>query len=199
MTIDFYDPKDFRIPVLSFSVAPHKPGLMCTSSQSTLMYVDRRTNDQEIRILDCGTYPPKGTNERTVLLVEKARRACVRNMCIISHAGREMLITSSHLGVKAYNTDSGELVWRTQGKHPGLDWPINARGLAVDDEGRILVCDRMNNCIQIFSPDGADLGVVLKDHGTREPLGICYRQSTYSYVLIHDEGTRCKISIFSRQ
>ena len=59
MRIDFIDANDLRRNVLSYQVAPQKPGAMCTLSATALLYVDESKDVSEVRWLDCRKATPK--------------------------------------------------------------------------------------------------------------------------------------------
>ena len=59
MVIEFYDIQNLNELVLSYSVAPHHPGAMCTVSQTSLLYVDLAEQPRGVKALDCSRAHPK--------------------------------------------------------------------------------------------------------------------------------------------
>ena len=57
--IHFYDLNNLKEMVHSCSVTPHLPGRLCTSSSSTLLYLDYSQKPCQVRCLDCSTCTPK--------------------------------------------------------------------------------------------------------------------------------------------
>ena len=57
--IDFFDLNNLNRIVLSYSVAPHKPTILCAMFSTTLLYVDDSKDPREIQFLDCNTSRPR--------------------------------------------------------------------------------------------------------------------------------------------
>ena len=89
----------------------------------------------------------------------------------------------------------GELIqsWGTPGSGPGeFNLP---HGVRVDNEGRVLVADRENNRIQVFSPDGEYL---FSHEDVRRPCGLLVDASGAIFVAELGES-HGRISIFSAE
>lgn len=89
----------------------------------------------------------------------------------------------------------GELIqsWGTPGSGPGqFNLP---HGVRVDNEGRVLVADRENNRIQVFSPDGEYL---FSYEDVRRPCGLLVDASGAIFVAELGES-HGRISIFSAE
>ena len=157
MEIEFHPTDMLKEVKLSYSVAPHRPATLCTSTPSTLLYEDRFMHLCEIRYLDCSESQPKSTS------VMHTQQSQILDMCCIQHNDKQLLITSRDFdgGIYAYNTDTKTLEWIVKGKLPGMRHDISVEKITTDECGRIFVCDINNMSIQMLTPEGTYLGVAL--------------------------------------
>ncbi len=79
---------------------------------------------------------------------------------MIAHPNGDIYVTDGYRNARVHRfTSDGRLVtsWGAPGKEPGqFHLP---HSIAIDDEGKLYVADRANKRIQIFTPDGAFLGM----------------------------------------
>ena len=54
-------------------------------------------------------------------------------------------------GIFAYNKENENLEWEIEKILPGMGKPMDAVDVATDGLGHLFVCDRANECIQMFS------------------------------------------------
>ena len=63
MKIEFHAVSNVKEIVLSYSVAPHRPGVMCGALRTRLLYEDRaRTATRDVQWLDCCELRPRHVN-----------------------------------------------------------------------------------------------------------------------------------------
>ena len=61
---EFRSLNDLQDVILTHSVAPHQPGVLCTVSPSTLLYVDHSKTASEIHWLDLKDLKPNSSHKQ---------------------------------------------------------------------------------------------------------------------------------------
>ena len=119
----------------------------------------------------------------------------------VSQEGHQLIIKSfGHNGVFACDSVTGEIRWKVRGRLPGMQKWMTAHGIDTDERGHLFVCDTNNQCIHMFSLNGAYLGVLLKSEDRLGiPLKICWCRETSSAAVLHHKNNRCFVSAFWQQ
>ncbi len=187
--IEFRDLTNMNNVVHQHSASPHWPLRLCTAGPSTLLYSDRRYPDPDavekciIRWLDCSSSTPKPDGE---LVTEQDY---LFDMCCTEDEGKSLVITTDYCqkAIRCYNRDSGKLLWKVEGKLPGMGKKIGPRDITVDGLGHLFVTDENNKCIQKLSGTGEYLGVHLKegDQGLGELKDVQWHDASSSLVVGH--------------
>ena len=169
--------------LLSYSVAPHKPGCLTTESAETLLYVDESTQPFQVRRLNCSTSPPTKTDFITKTEVYDN----IYFILCAQHKSQKLIIVVGDEDAEAYRPDSTK-VWLIGGSLPGVEYDFLPYGVATDDHGHLLVCDNATDCVRMFSlDDGSYMGVVLSAQG---PNGIirCDKKSIFVIIDNNDRN-----------
>ena len=105
--------------------------------------MDKSQKQYKVRWLDCSILSPKLAGEISSSYgVHDQRMCCVNDMVVI---------TNYLDGTFAYNTGSGELKWRVEGKLEGMGEKLVAWSVTADGRGHLFVGDQHNACmLQIF-------------------------------------------------
>ena len=94
--IDFYDINNLNEVLVTFPVAPHLPGRLCSTSGSTsgskLLYEDESKHPHVIRWLDCSTSPPTPATGTSVTHIKI--QSGIHDMCCAELKGKQFLITA---------------------------------------------------------------------------------------------------------
>ena len=108
-----------------------------------------------------------------------------------------LLTTSGSGGVCAINISTEELIWRVEGKLPGVDKKIWARGV-TDGCGYLLVTDNNNCSVERFSVNDGFVGTVVKkgEQGLRDPQWIACIRDTSSFVVTNFKDGAWSITTF---
>ena len=172
--------------------------LPISQAPSQLLYQNKQAKPYRVRRADCSATPP---TLHEVTSVMHARREYVWRMCIPS---RDLLVVTRYKeGVFCYTLKGGELKWRVSGKLPQMEWDIDARGVAADDQGHLFVCDESNRCVHLLSAtDGTHLGVVVRAlvEGVGKPREVAWHGESASLVVAHEKDADCYfLSVFSCQ
>ena len=201
MRIDFYEVNNFQFVKKTLSVAPFKPGRLCTSASSVLLHIDSRKSSEIVRWLDCSTYPPNRFRVTHLTSPEGAAVVSAQDVCYVAHAGKQILLTTHYMeGVRAFNTATDSLEWTIKGRFAaGMKLPMNARGITADRNGRVFVCDVNNHCVEMFSLDGRFLGNVMKFPAWQKPLRIRYSAASSTLYVCHVRKDRSLISALQVQ
>ena len=201
--IDFYDVRDLRAVLQSYSVAPDYPGRLCRCpSPGTLVYADCKKDKQVVKWLDCSSYPPSFINIQTNIQVQLADKYFIQDKCLVTDGEKDLLVTTHNYGgVHAYIAGTDELKWRvskTVGGH--LSRGMNAVGVTTNGRGQLFICDVDNSCIQMFSTDGTFLRTVVSsgEQMLGLPLKITFCSRTRSLLLSHsrEKKSLSNISVF---
>ena len=182
----------------SFLVAPHEPGSMCTESSHMLLYIDEKRvtgNVYEIRWCTTAAPVPLTWTKST-----KVKQSAIKDMCIVQDKDKTLIvIADDYEGIFAFDSETGELDWRSD---EWEDWEgdeMYARSVTADNRGHLFVCDTNNDCIQVFTTmDGEYQGVAFKEgeQGLGEPKRIRWCQTLSSLIIAHQENdSKCSISI----
>ena len=186
--IEFRNKENLAEIVLTHSVAPHKPGRLCTVSPSVLVYSDKAKNPEELHWLDCSEPKPKPLG-----ITVNPNLDVVQDMCIAESEKERLLIQlarKENVPLPAYNSTTGQLKWSAQKSFKSFN-------VEADDSGRLYVTDITNDCIQMFSvSDGQYLKSFIKrgDQGLGIPCGLGWCETTRSLVVIHSNYTHWLIS-----
>ena len=192
--IHFYDVNNFKEVVQCCSVAPHLPGRLCTSSPSTLMYLDYSKKPCEVRWLDCsGATPNTGMN-----ITRVPQHSGIYDICCLTH--NMLIITHGYKGLCAYNTQNDKLEWSVAGNLRLMKKPIGAQGVTTDGRGHLFVCDAHNAAVQMFSvAEGKYIRALLNEgmQGFGTPRLVRWCRNTSSLVVVHiTDTTKYNISKF---
>ena len=139
--------------ILTYSVGPHQPGVLCAVSTEMLVYENRAINPRQLHWLDCSEPEPKllGISANTNLTL-------VKDMCTVKLENETLFTVISYDRDKlihAYNSTTGQLKWSVQKKIPS--GTFNSYGVAGDGNGRLFVADYNNKCIQMFTASNGRL------------------------------------------
>lgn len=152
-----------------YSVAPSEPGRLCTSSVTFLLYEDLTTKPRQLRWLDCTVYPSAPPLQAGVS-VTYTRHASLVDICCVRHGYGAFLVTARGFhGIDAYNVTSSKLEWSVIGKIPGMKKGLCAWALTTDNVGTLLVADKGNKCIHMYSTEGMYLRFI-----SRSTLGVLW-------------------------
>ena len=158
--------------MMRYSVAPSEPGRLCTSNVTFLLYEDLTTKPRQLRWLDCTVFPSPPALQAGVS-VTYTRHASLVDICCVRQGYGTLLVTARGFhGIDAYNAASSKLEWSVIGKIPGMKKGLCAWALTTDNMGTLLVADKGNKCIQMFSTEGmylrfisgSNLGVIWAIH-----------------------------------
>ena len=138
-----------------------KPGRLFQATPAKLLFVDMSKNPHQIHWLYCNK---KSWNKPDLTTFTNHSR--VDDLCIVIHEGKELLVTSNSTrpALGAYNTNGSTLEWNAPEKLPNMKKSRPA-GITTDGYGNVFVCDKLNQCIQVFSGGGNYLGGILKSSG----------------------------------
>ena len=185
MAIEFYDILNLNELVLSHSVAPHHPGPMCTTSPSSLLFVDLTEQLREVKALDCSTSHPKAA---TSMNVSSIRLNGLLNLCYVKDRNKHLVITTHDWkAVSAYDVTSGELEWTVKGNIlPGMN-EIAPCGVLTDGRSHLLVSDLRNAALQMFSLDGKYLGAAISagEQGLGSPWFFNWCDQISCFAVVH--------------
>ena len=193
--IDFHDVNNLNLIVLNFPVAPHRPGRLCQSSVTTLLYVNNNKSSREVRWLDCSTMPPKLATITDVLtstprpkITHITLHVDIYGICYVQNRDKQLLITThGRKGLSSYDTAKDRLDWCVTRNLPGMRKEINASSVTSDGHGHLFVCDTNNSCVQMFSSEGLYIGTLQQvgDRGLGEPWRVQWCDKTSSVVTVH--------------
>ena len=179
--IEFREVENLNKVKNSYSVVPHSPWEMCTSSSSPsiLLYQDKSQEPYRVLWLDCSMLPPQPAREITTSYLETYiwRMCCVNDVVVISRCDD---------GIFAYNARTGELKWREEGELEGMSEELMACGVATDGRGHLFVGDMNNKCIQMFSLDGRYMGALATGTSLGEPWRVLWCENMSSLVILND-------------
>ena len=189
--IDFLDVNDPSKVVYSYSVAPHQPAALCTSSPTMLLYEDQPKNPREVRWLDCDSSRPKlptGTN------VAYTKQSNIWDMCFLHLEDKALLITTrGEHGLNAYNTQTDQVEWSVK---YGRSGQMTTYGVATDGREHIFVCDLYHSCIQVFSFNGKYKGrFPNKDKVLGQPVMMRLCDKLSRLFVVHKKSYRYHITI----
>ncbi len=92
-------------------------------------------------------------------LVERAAGPFNHPTEMLPHPNGDIYVTDGYRNARVHRFSADGTLktsWGTPGKGPGqFHLP---HSIAIDDDGNLLVCDRSNKRIQIFTPDGEFIG-----------------------------------------
>ena len=188
--IEFRNANNLSQILYTHSVAPHKPGTLCTVGSSFLLYEDRSKEPSDIHWLDCNESKPKLLKEKSFIISLPS----ILDMTGVQNGAEELIIGSSYgNGVHCYSTAKRSLKWSVARNLPGIQKGLWAIGITSDGRGHLFVCDGStgNRCIQMFSvSDGQYLGCLIKygEQGLGFPYRICWHSASHSLVVAHSMG-----------
>ena len=203
--IEFYDINNLNEVLVTFPVAPHLPGRLCSTSDPTsgatsgskLLYEDESKHPHVIRWLDCSTSPPSPATGSNVTHIRI--QSGIHDMCCAHVKGRQFLITAhGHKGISGYDASTDKLEWNFEGKVGYSGEAISPQALTTDGRGHLFVCDKQNKCIQMFSVvGGAYLGTVLGTgrNALRKPWRMRWCDDSASLIVVHKKEKYYRVSI----
>ena len=195
--IHFYDVDELEEVVHSFSVAPHRPGRLCTFLSSTLLYEDHSQTPHVLKSLDCSTVPIESATDTEFTNLEL--ECSMHDMCCLGAEEKDYFIsTNGYKGVFTYTDDSDQLDWNVKGRLTGMKKDVSLWGVTSDGHGHLLLCDTENRCIQMLSLiDGRYMGDVLREgeQGLGQPWRIHWCTKTAICYIVHKKGQDWCISM----
>ena len=198
--IKFRDVKDLKKILRSHTVAPHVPGVMCTTvAPSILLYVDESKNPRDVHWLDLSGTKPKPAAGKRVIHPEQKE---VYDMCFAQYGGKQLLIVAADdEGLFVYNSETDKLEWKLSGTPSQTEDKMLVTGVATDGRGHLFVADDGNKCIQMFSvSDGTHIRCLLKDENTlSNPDIIRWCQKTSSLLCLFCRGGKWHMKLINVQ
>ena len=188
--------------VLEYSVKD-KPGIMCSSSNSSLWYEAYTPNcddfaPYDLHRLDCSSSPcDSGTCSRRL-----SRHKIVYDMCCAELEGNPILLTvGGYIGVTAYSTSTTDYLWSLRGEIPFSLKDLFAYCITTDENGRLFVLDARNKCIHIFSVYGKYVTTLLRkgEQGIGEPRKIRWSEGLSGLIVVHGKDKYTRISLIKIQ
>ena len=184
--------------VLSHSVAPSKPGALCSAKSHVLLFAEHHEY-KVIRWLDCSKLPLKPYD-----LMAKTKKEMLwsPDICYVDGADKQLIVAVDKSGqIHAYNSATGRLEWVVEnkgldcGRFPtkrhirltatsGMEKAMAPEAVTADDRGHLFICDSRNSCIQVFTTDGVYLGAILKEREKEFHLQMKARWSTTTSSLV---------------
>ena len=192
---------ELKTVIHNHNVNPHKPGHLCVSSSSTLLYQDVSEFPCEVHMLDCSGSRSKPVQGKNVI---RTQQNVTSDMYVVQDSDNEFLIATDSGAVVgrsgeicAYNTATDELEWSVKGKLEGMMKKMDPRGVTTDGRGHLFICDTNNECIQMFSiRDGSYMGAVMK-RGLRDPYLIQWCEVTLSLVINYTKDNQECIGVIN--
>ena len=159
--IRFHYPEYLGI-TCTYSSAPHKPGILCAGTKSTLLYVDESKKPRDVHWLDLSGLKPKPAAGKRVIHTQIFN---IYDMCFVEDRDKQLLIVAGgDKGLFAYNTQNDKVEWKVGENLSGNAKHAKAMGVTTDGRGHLFVSDHNNHCIQVFSvSDGKYLGYLILD------------------------------------
>ena len=203
--IEFRDTNDLAQILYAHSVAPHKPGRLCTVGSSFLLYEDQSKMPRNIHWLDCNEAKPKLLKERSFTIPP----SYLYDIIAVRIGPDEMIIgIGCDSGIHCYSTTTKSLKWEVAGQMPGILpgiplGTIYATGVTTDGCGHLFVSDYGwdgNNCIHMFSvSDGQYLGCLIKEgeQGVGYPRKISWHSASHSLAVAHGVGYSWSLSMIN--
>ena len=191
--IQFRNRENLGESFFNYSVAPHKPGALCSVSPSILVYENISKNPRQLHWLDCSEADPK-----SLAITADTNFTVVQDVCTAELEKEKLLIVISYDAnelIHAYNSTTGELKWSAETRTP--TGTFISRGVAGDGNGRLFFADNTNDCIQRFSAsDGQYMGCFMKrgDQGLGHVTRLGWNEATSSLVVGHLDGDKYTIS-----
>ena len=195
--IEFRSLNNLQDVILSHSVSPHQPGVLCTVSPCTLLYVDHSKTASEIHWLDLKDLKPKfGRWAADVPRINNCSAGTDTPICYVPDGGTHLLVFVCDHGIFAYNKAKENLEWEIEKILQGNEKPMDAVDVASDGRGNLFVCDRANECIQMFSvSDGQYLGCLIKkgEQGLGYPWRLKWCENKSSLIVAQIAGSEWSI------
>ena len=183
--IEFRDTATLSHIICTHSVAPHKPGRLCTVGLPFLLYEDQSKEPRQIHWLDCNEGKPKLVKEISFT----TSVPYLSDMIGVLNDAQELVIgVTSENGIHCYSTTNKNLKWSMAGNLSGMQKVLDAERVTTDGHGHLFVSDYDNRCIQMFSvSDGQYLGCLIKEgaQGLGLPYGICWNSASHSLAVAH--------------
>ena len=199
--IEFRNTNNLSQILYSHSVAPHKPGRLCTVNSFMLLYQDLSKKPREIHWLDCNESKPKLLKEKSFII----SLPYIHYITGVQIGAEELIIGSScENGIHCYSTATKSLKWSVARNLPGIQKGLGAVCITTDGCGHLFVCDNTfgNNCIQMFSvSNGQYLGRLIKkgEQGLGYPLRICWHSADHSLVVVHTMSLSYYLSVINME
>ena len=121
----------------------------------------------------------------------------------VQHDGRSFVIVThgKHSrwlgGIHSYDAQTKDLIWKSRGKLPQMQSPLDATGITSDRRGHLYVCDYTNQRIHMFSVvNGRYMGVLGQGKLKGAPWKIQWWEETSSLVIIHYSQGKWHISVW---
>ena len=179
------------------SVVPHQPQGLIKAAPSTLIYIDAGQAPTEVHWLYCEEAVP--TADSGVKNITYKRQTGSLS-CHAEDGNNQLLlfVSDSCNRIIAHNVEDGIIQWQAGDKLPGMEHPLDVRGIAADGRGHLFVCDFNNYAIQMFSvSDGQYLGCLIKEgeQSLGKPARISSCKMTSSLVVAHLVDRKWTISV----
>ena len=150
--IEFRDSTDLNRVILSHSVAPHKPDILCAVSSSLLLY----TNSSVVQQLDLSDSEPKLQPSH---FTKSVWSHWLCDLCVLVDNGKQLVVCVNGLdGARAWDKDIGEVIWKLEGVTCGMDQNMNLKSVTSDGSGHLFVSDTENGIKVLAAADGQCLG-----------------------------------------
>ena len=195
------------------SVAPYRPGIICSASPTTLLFEAYKGDNlaitgpqdppREVRWLDLSTTPPQYLEDKTMALTPGGS---IFDMCFVKSGTKHLLVTIQYTITKkikksriyTYDTDKKTVVWSIGRKLRGMRKAMDPESVTADGRGHLFVADNNNGCIHEFTPDGDYVGVVLKagEQDLGKPKIVRWWEDSSSLIVAHEKDTQYKIGVF---
>ena len=182
--------EDLDEVVHSYSMAPHRPGRLCTIPPATLLFEDKSRFPRKIHKLDCTVLPVNTSNQTRPI------ETLMNNIWDISYTEHEekqlVLITNGYEGLFAYNGCTGELEWTVKGRV--------FVGITGDGRGHLFQCvnSHENNAVKMYTTKGSYLGTLQLEKGNVfRPRRISWCKNTSSLVLANERDEEWFVSVIA--
>ena len=184
-------------------------GILTTSPDGLLWYVDASPCVSELVWIDCNRSPP----EASPAVKMEHYHTVHTGMC--SEENNVFIATFrdcfSRVGLYAYNTETHTELWEVKKitapeKNPGNDNESEedeeekreAHGIVADGEGHIFVCDIYKSTVHLYSSgDRRDLGFAIKEgqHDIGKPFLLNWNNTISSLIVAHKKNNTNVLSV----
>ena len=192
----FHNTANLDESMATHSVELGKPGVLCSTGPSGLLYVDSCKIPQEIHWLDCSTIPPKPAADRETIQLQPDVQ--VNDMCYVDSDGKQYVICAPNTGgVFAYNTALKRIEWETKKitstSSSENSCSLNVRGITTYGRGFIFVSDYDCACVLMLTVEGVYVGRVLDLKDVGRPGALCWCEGSSSLIVAYEKNSKWAI------